>query len=344
MPITLSGRARAFAALVLAGVIATGCGSSSSDVGGGTLVKDGAPCTPATAEAGTAPAAPTPAKTAPTKASHKDDTVGKGCAIDAFTYHDLEMIGVAGDGKEFINTWKDERPISTDGSDLLDALTTNLAGMKMGGVRTVSLPAADGYGADGNAEAGVAANQPLYFTVKLIGASKTRDYCRAAQPLTAFEGKPTEVPIPVKFPTEVTTKDLTVGTGRKAADGDKLEVNYVGVSCSTGAEFDTSFKEGGSPLPIATLGTGLIDGFSEGLVGIQKGGTRIIEIPAAKAYGSTGQGDIPADDNLVFFVQAVAVDAPTPATTTTAAGTATTAATGDTTATTAAETTTTAAP
>ena len=61
------------------------------------------------------------------------------------------------------------------------------------------------------------------------------------------EGKP-EVEMPVgEVPTELEKTDIVTGDGAEAVDGELLSLNYVGVACSTGVEFDTSYKEGGAP-------------------------------------------------------------------------------------------------
>nr|WP_255566580.1 FKBP-type peptidyl-prolyl cis-trans isomerase [Iamia sp. SCSIO 61187] len=172
---------------------------------------------------------------------------------------------------------------------------------------------------------------------------------------TEFEGKP-EVEMPVgEVPTELETTDITPGDGAEAVEGKLLRLNYVGVACSTGEEFDTSWKEGGEPIEL-TLGAGeVIPGWDQGLVGMKVGGTRRLVIPAELGYGATGSGpDIAPDEALVFVVELLEVSDPPPESETTVPegeapadpdATTTTAAEGETTTTAAAEgeTTTTAA-
>jgi len=90
-------------------------------------------------------------------------------------------------------------------------------------------------------------------------------------------------------------RDDSVGTGEPVALLDTVTVTYTGWLVN-GEEFDS----GGFP---ATLGvTGLIPGFTEGIVGMRVGGTRTIVIPADLAYGSAGQGSIPSNAVLVFEI------------------------------------------
>ncbi|QYG95356.1 hypothetical protein HC251_02660 [Iamia sp. SCSIO 61187] len=158
-----------------------------------------------------------------------------------------------------------------------------------------------------------------------------------------------------EVPTELETTDITPGDGAEAVEGKLLRLNYVGVACSTGEEFDTSWKEGGEPIEL-TLGAGeVIPGWDQGLVGMKVGGTRRLVIPAELGYGATGSGpDIAPDEALVFVVELLEVSDPPPESETTVPegeapadpdATTTTAAEGETTTTAAAEgeTTTTAA-
>ncbi len=98
-------------------------------------------------------------------------------------------------------------------------------------------------------------------------------------------------------------RDDIEGAGEPAALGDDVTLTYTGWLVD-GEEFDS----GGF---IATLGaTSLIAGFTEGLVGMQAGGTRTIVIPANLAYGSSAPGTIPGNAVLVFELMVTAVVKP----------------------------------
>ena len=98
-------------------------------------------------------------------------------------------------------------------------------------------------------------------------------------------------------------RDDLEGTGEPAALGDDVTLTYTGWLVD-GEEFDSRGFT-------ATLGeTALITGFTEGLVGMQAGGTRTIVIPANLAYGSTPNGIIPGDAVLVFELIVTAVVKP----------------------------------
>ena len=119
------------------------------------------------------------------------------------------------------------------------------------------------------------------------------------------------VSIPEAIPTELEITDIETGTGPKAGDGDRLVVHYVGVRSEDGTEFDNSY-EAGQPLPV-TLGAGdVIEGWDQGLVGIQAGGVRQLDIPAELAYEDQGSGEvIKPGDAISFVIEALAVIPPT---------------------------------
>jgi peptidylprolyl isomerase len=100
-------------------------------------------------------------------------------------------------------------------------------------------------------------------------------------------------------PTALVKKDLKVGTGAVVAAGATLTVDYIGVSCSTGKIFDSSYSRG-QP---ATFPLGqVIPGWQQGLPGMRVGGERLLGIPPDQAYGSAGQGEIAPDETLWFVV------------------------------------------
>lgn len=100
--------------------------------------------------------------------------------------------------------------------------------------------------------------------------------------------------------TELIIEDLCIGDGDEAPAGSTVTVNYVGVSQTIGNVFDSSFQRG---FP-ATFGLDqVIEGWRDGLVGMQEGGTRLLVIPPDQAYGEISPGpDIAANDTLVFVV------------------------------------------
>jgi len=109
------------------------------------------------------------------------------------------------------------------------------------------------------------------------------------------------------------TTDEVVGTGPDAAvTGNTLTVHYSGylyddsVTDKRGLRFDTS-RTTGIPMTVKLGENKVIKGWEQGLLGIKAGGKRRLVIPASLAYGSTGQGSIPANAPLIFDVEVTSV-------------------------------------
>jgi peptidylprolyl isomerase len=116
-------------------------------------------------------------------------------------------------------------------------------------------------------------------------------------------------PVPPKGkgdpPAELVAQDLIVGNGKKAAAGDQVSVQYVGVLFENGKEFDASWNGNrpGQPFEFALGGGTVIAGWDQGVVGMRLGGRRKLIIPAELAYGAQGYPpDIPADAALIFDI------------------------------------------
>jgi FKBP-type peptidyl-prolyl cis-trans isomerase len=106
---------------------------------------------------------------------------------------------------------------------------------------------------------------------------------------------------------QLATKDLVSGTGAVAQAGQSVTVNYVGVLCKTGTEFDSSWKRN-QPFTTALTAGGVIPGWVKGIPGMRVGGRRELIIPPSLAYGSKGSPPtIPPNSTLVFVVDLLSV-------------------------------------
>lgn len=105
---------------------------------------------------------------------------------------------------------------------------------------------------------------------------------------------------------ELIVTDEVVGTGDEVTTGATVTAHYVGVSASTGTQFDASWDRGA---PISFPLDGVIQGWSQGLLGMKVGGRRNLVIPGDMAYGANpppGAGIAP-NETLVFTVDLVEV-------------------------------------
>ena len=169
-------------------------------------------------------------------------------------------------------------------------------------------------------------------SVDAASASSTLNPTTTAAAAESAAGKPcvaTSDPLPAgapQVPVEVgpppaalVSKDLVVGTGAEVHAGDTVTVNYIGVACSTGKIFDSSYKA--SPAkPVTFPLTSVIPGWTQGIPGMKVGGQRLLGIPGDLAYGAQSPTPDIAPDETLWFVVDLTATAPTATTTTIAAG------------------------
>ncbi len=96
-------------------------------------------------------------------------------------------------------------------------------------------------------------------------------------------------------------QDLVTGSGGLATSGHADSVTYTGW-LSNGTQFDSNV--GKAPFGFI-VGVGqVIPGWDQGIVGMRVGGTRLLAIGSALAYGTQGRPPaIPSNSTLVFKVQ-----------------------------------------
>ena len=108
-------------------------------------------------------------------------------------------------------------------------------------------------------------------------------------------------------PADLEVADIWEGDGEEAAAGHNVTVHYVGVSHSSGEEFDSSWSRN-SPFQFP-LGKGrVIKGWDQGVAGMKVGGRRRLTIPAHLAYGDRGAPPvIKPGETLIFVVDLLGV-------------------------------------
>jgi FKBP-type peptidyl-prolyl cis-trans isomerase FkpA len=116
-------------------------------------------------------------------------------------------------------------------------------------------------------------------------------------------------PPPSNASGDIIMTDIKTGTGPAITQGQTAVVHYTGWLYSEGApenkgrKFDSS-RDRGQPFSFP-LGAGqVIQGWDEGVEGMQVGGQRRLVIPPEKGYGARGAGGvIPPNATLVFDVE-----------------------------------------
>lgn len=184
----------------------------------------------------------------------------------------------------------------------LAAIAATCAGLTAcgGGTKTAEIPSGSGDTGTTAAETTetTAAKPPAFAkptaAVQAL-ADKVGDDTKKKPKITKPEGDP---------PKKLTVVDIVEGAGAAAKEGDTLTVDYAGNSWSTGKQFDASW-DSGQPFPV-TLGQGqVIQGWEQGLVGLKKGGRRLLVIPPDLGYGEAGSGaSIKPNETLIFVVDA----------------------------------------
>ena len=115
--------------------------------------------------------------------------------------------------------------------------------------------------------------------------------------------------------TELMKTDVVVGAGTPIAQGQTAVVHYTGwlydpgVPEQKGNQFDSS-RDRGTPFRFAIGGGQVIQGWDQGVVGMQVGGQRRLIIPASLGYGELGAGGgtIPPNATLLFDIELLAIE------------------------------------
>jgi peptidylprolyl isomerase len=136
-------------------------------------------------------------------------------------------------------------------------------------------------------------------------ADTTTTTTSTSVPVTVPEGR-TKPDIEVPdgaAPTELVSTDLIPGAGPTVEPGDEVTIHYVGVLHEDGSEFDSSWDSD----PVTFDLDGLIEGWQEGIPGMQVGGRRQLVIPPDLGYADQERPGIPAGSTLVFVIDLLAV-------------------------------------
>ncbi len=104
-------------------------------------------------------------------------------------------------------------------------------------------------------------------------------------------------------PTELTTKDIIVGTGAEVLPTSTLTVHYTLMAWSTGKIIESSWSGQPATFPLA----GVVEGWQKGLPGSKEGGRRLLILPPSMGYGAAGSGPIGPNETLIFSVDIIGV-------------------------------------
>ncbi|HWK74171.1 MAG TPA: FKBP-type peptidyl-prolyl cis-trans isomerase [Povalibacter sp.] len=114
--------------------------------------------------------------------------------------------------------------------------------------------------------------------------------------------------------TELVKNDVAIGTGEPIVAGEIAVVHYTGwlydptAPDDQGRKFDSS-RDRGQPFRFAVGAGSVIQGWDQGVVGMQVGGRRLLIVPSSLGYGPQGAGGvIPPNAPLLFDIELLAID------------------------------------
>ncbi len=166
-------------------------------------------------------------------------------------------------------------------------------GMKIGGSRTIIIPANLAYGEEGIGP--IPPNSDLKLVIELIDV-KERIVVEMWD-VDSTKLRTTESGLQYSI--------ITEGEGEKADSGNVVTVHYSGF-LADGTKFDSSVERD-DPFSFL-LGMGqVIPGWEEGLKLMKKDGKARLVIPPELGYGGLSVGAIPANSTLIFDVELVDV-------------------------------------
>jgi peptidylprolyl isomerase len=215
--------------------------------------------------------------TTPSGLKYVEQSEGTGDPVKAGDFVEVHYVGtLRDDGSKFDSSRDRGQPFTfrVGKGQVIKGWDEGLVGMKPGGKRKLIVPANLAYGSQARGNK-IPANSDLVFEIELL-----------------------------RILPGVEIEDLTVGTGEEAKDKQILEVHYTGRLKANGKKFDSSYDHPGQQPFQFTVGSGVIEGWSQGVIGMKVGGKRKITIPSYLGYGERGAGeDIPPNADLVFEIE-----------------------------------------
>jgi len=106
-------------------------------------------------------------------------------------------------------------------------------------------------------------------------------------------------------------QDLKPGIGEAAEYGDVVTMHFVGWLDAEGRKGKEIYNSRREHEPVSfVVGTDkVMQGWSDGVIGMKAGGKRLLMLPSALGYGSKGvEGVIPPDASLLFVIDVMSIE------------------------------------
>lgn len=316
LPYTLTGslvfhasrRAAAFLAAAAAlTVTLTACGSASgpeSSATGSPTAAGAASQVTVKGGFGTTPTVTIPDGPPPAALTHQTLVQGNGPTVATGDLLVANYVGqVWASKKVFDSSFSRGEPIGKPigVGQLITGWDKTLVGQKVGSRVLLTIPPADGYGAQGQPQAGISGTDTLVFVVDLVGAYKPTASApgKAAGSLPAGWPKITGAPGTkpaiasvkgVKAPTKPASKLIVKGTGDKIDPSKTLVLQLVGTDLATGKKSEATWGQDGQG-PEAAPASNVLQ-LASALSGQHVGARAVVLVPATK--GTPASGSTPA--------------------------------------------------
>ncbi len=229
--------------------------------------------------------------TTPSGLQYTESQSGTGASPQPGDYVAVHYRGTLADGTVFDSSFERGEPIRfpLGRGVVIPGWDEGIGLMQAGATATLIIPPDLAYGAQGSPPQ-IPANATLTFEVELLDVW-------AGTPTTLTDADYTTTASGLEY------HDLVQGDGATASTGQTVVVHYIGW-LSDGTKFDSSMDRF-EPFPFPLGGGRVIQGWDEGVAGMQIGGRRQLRIPANLAYGETGAGNglIPPGATLIFEVE-----------------------------------------
>ncbi|MHB8635004.1 MAG: FKBP-type peptidyl-prolyl cis-trans isomerase [Fimbriimonadaceae bacterium] len=223
----------------------------------------------------------------PPKLIVEDLTVGKGDPVEMGDEVKVDYTGKLVDGKVFdssLNPGREPFDLILGVSPVIKGWTQGLVGMRVNGVRKLTIPSSLGYGAQG-APPTIPANATLVFTITLH----------------KIDHPANRLKVTITHP----------GGGAALTWGDVAMIKLTGKT-SDGSVFVSTGDSMPLGVPFAIGATHAPPGFTLGFVGMKAGEKRTVIVPPELGFGATGQPQLKVKPNatLTLEVELVSIGGP----------------------------------
>ena len=217
------------------------------------------------------------------------------------------------DGSVVETSYGDPQLVTLTPQATLAGLVGALTGVQPGARVVIAVPPAEAFGAQGNPQLAVAADERLVFVFDVLDVLPGRAEGVAVAPTSGLPtvtvvGSGPAVQVPAGAPPgTLVTQPLIEGLGAQIRAGQDVVVHYTAVLWKDGSVVDSTWP---TLRPFLVSGIGqadVIPAWNKTLVGARVGSRLLLVVPPADGYGPVGSPPaISGTDTLVFVVDILA--------------------------------------